>query len=403
MEGRGNMTYLLPYDYDYYLDYNYTYEESLDYLPLDELIPSLFFYVVIGLLGIAGNVLVIVAILAFPRMKSITNVFLLSLASADLLLVLICVPIKLTAFFSYTWRLGSFLCTFVAYIQNVSMICSVMTLTVMSIERFVAILYPLQARSFCTMKHAKFVTIFIWIGSFFVASPTVFVQKIKVVGNSERQAHWCVKQYMSHGFEIAYEVYMFFILFTIPLIVMLVTYIRISIEIWDVVSKRAVLRSGSEYNYSSQSQSNGGSTKDSSFVTQSSTRSKPDACSEDAKTRKQVILMLMVIVVLFAICWGPILLNNLLVAAKVISDLHLGFLKPMRMAFHLMSYANSCVNPIVYGIMSKNFQDSLKSALKCCNSRQTYRTYVYSTDTTRASILKSSNSEDKDNCGIEMN
>lgn len=117
----------------------------------------------------------------------------------------------------------------------------------------------------------------------------------------------------------------------------------------------------------------------------------------------QVILMLMVIVVLFAICWGPILLNNLLVAAKVISDLHFGFLKPMRMAFHLMSYANSCVNPIVYGIMSKNFQDSLKSALKCCNSRQTYRTYVYSTDTTRASILKSSNSEDKDNCGIEMN
>lgn len=396
-----------PYDYYYYnYDYNYTYEESLNYLPLDELIPSLTFYVLIGLLGLAGNILVIVAILAFPRMKSITNVFLLSLASADLLLVLICVPIKLTAFFSYTWRVGPFLCTFVAYIQNVSMVCSVLTLTVMSIERFVAIIYPLQARSFCTMKHAKFVTIFIWIGSFVIASPTAFVRKLKEVGNSQRKAHWCVKQFMSHEFEIAYEVYMFFILFAIPLGVMLVTYIRISIEIWDVVSKRAVLRSGSEYNYSSsQSQSNGGMARESSFVTQSSTKSKsvPNACSEDAKTRKQVILMLMVIVLLFAICWGPILLNNLLVAAKVISDLHEGFLKPMRMAFHLMSYANSCVNPIVYGIMSKNFQDSLKSVLKCCNSRQTYRTYVYSTDTTRASILKSSNSEDKDNGCIEMN
>lgn len=84
-----------PYDYYYYnYDYNYTYEESLNYLPLEELIPSLTFYVLIGLLGLAGNILVIVAILAFPRMKSITNVFLLSLASADLLLVLICVPIK---------------------------------------------------------------------------------------------------------------------------------------------------------------------------------------------------------------------------------------------------------------------------------------------------------------------
>lgn len=113
--------------------------------------------------------------------------------------------------------------------------------------------------------------------------------------------------------------------------------------------------------------------------------------------------MLMVIVVLFAICWGPILLNNLLVAARVISDLHEGFLKPMRMTFHLMSYANSCINPIVYGFMSKNFQDSLKSVFKCCNSPQTYRTYVYSTDTTRASILKSSNSEEKDNGCMEMN
>lgn len=47
----------------------------------------------------------------------------------------------------------------------------------------------------------------------------------------------------------------------------------------------------SEYNYSSsQSQSNGAMARESSFVTQSSTKSKsvPNACSEDAKTRKQV-------------------------------------------------------------------------------------------------------------------
>lgn len=96
MENPGNYSSnMYPYDdYYYNYEYNYTYEDSMNYLPLDELIPSLTFYVLIGLLGLAGNILVIVAILAFPRMKSITNVFLLSLASADLLLVLICVPIK---------------------------------------------------------------------------------------------------------------------------------------------------------------------------------------------------------------------------------------------------------------------------------------------------------------------
>ena len=39
------------------------------------------------------------------------------------------------AFFSYSWRLGEFMCKFVAYIQTVSMICSALTLTAMSVER----------------------------------------------------------------------------------------------------------------------------------------------------------------------------------------------------------------------------------------------------------------------------
>jgi hypothetical protein len=102
MEKAGNYGY---YDADYYYEYNYTYDESINYLPLDELVPSVTFYTLIGLLGIAGNVLVIVAILTFPRMKSITNIFLLSLASADLLLVLICVPIKV---FNYTLQFPFF-------------------------------------------------------------------------------------------------------------------------------------------------------------------------------------------------------------------------------------------------------------------------------------------------------
>lgn len=114
---------MYPYDdYYYNYEYNYTYEDSMNYLPLDELIPSLTFYVLIGLLGLAGNILVIVAILAFPRMKSITNVFLLSLASADLLLVLICVPIKvfiIYLFLVYTILYNILVTTLLMLILNI--------------------------------------------------------------------------------------------------------------------------------------------------------------------------------------------------------------------------------------------------------------------------------------------
>lgn len=82
--------------------YIYDYQDSLDWLPLNEVIPCVTFYIIIGLFGISGNSLVIVVILAFPRTRNITNLFLLSLASADLLLVLVCVPIKVW----FLWLFG---------------------------------------------------------------------------------------------------------------------------------------------------------------------------------------------------------------------------------------------------------------------------------------------------------
>lgn len=80
--------------YNYLYEYEYNASETMHYLPLDEVLPTVFTYTIIGLLGIVGNLLVIFSIARVKRMRSITNLFLLSLASADLLLVCFCVPVK---------------------------------------------------------------------------------------------------------------------------------------------------------------------------------------------------------------------------------------------------------------------------------------------------------------------
>lgn len=49
------------------------------------------------ILGLVGNVLIIFTTLRYRKMKSTTNVFLASLASADLLLIVFCVPVKVSA------------------------------------------------------------------------------------------------------------------------------------------------------------------------------------------------------------------------------------------------------------------------------------------------------------------
>lgn len=80
-------------DSDLYSEYDYDFEDS-HVLPLEELVPVSIAYGLTLLLGITGNILVIASVIRFRKLHSVTNVFLLSLASADLLLVVVCVPVK---------------------------------------------------------------------------------------------------------------------------------------------------------------------------------------------------------------------------------------------------------------------------------------------------------------------
>ena len=61
-------------------------------------------YILTFIFGSVGNSLVIAVILKYRRMRSVTNIFLLSLAVADLLLVLVCVPTKVRRRICYLYK-----------------------------------------------------------------------------------------------------------------------------------------------------------------------------------------------------------------------------------------------------------------------------------------------------------
>ena len=77
-------------------DYEYDWNESFDNYDWSELCPAVVIYGLVLLLGVSGNALIIYAITRYRRLKTITNIFLASLASADLMLVLICVPVNVS-------------------------------------------------------------------------------------------------------------------------------------------------------------------------------------------------------------------------------------------------------------------------------------------------------------------
>lgn len=77
------------------------------------------FYALVFLFGVVGNVLVIYVILRNSDMLTATNLFLMNLSVADLLVLLICMPSSLIEFLAKdVWLLGAFMCKYEPCLSN---------------------------------------------------------------------------------------------------------------------------------------------------------------------------------------------------------------------------------------------------------------------------------------------
>lgn len=90
------------------------YENKADhglYIPLYIYITVSIVNAFIFVVGTTGNIMVILIIVKVREMRTPTNVFLLNLSVADVLVLLICQPAALIEFFGKDrWFLGKFMC-----------------------------------------------------------------------------------------------------------------------------------------------------------------------------------------------------------------------------------------------------------------------------------------------------
>ncbi|TRY72548.1 hypothetical protein TCAL_12732 [Tigriopus californicus] len=84
---------------------------------------------------------------------------------------------------------------------------------------------------------------------------------------------------------------------------------------------------------------------------------------ENREKTIQVVRMLVAIVVVFVVCWTPLLIIHILQSLDVIKLQIQGWAKHGKTVSSLMAYLNSALNPIIYGFMSHNFRESFKKAM----------------------------------------
>ncbi|XP_044046730.1 trace amine-associated receptor 13c-like [Siniperca chuatsi] len=98
----------------------------------------------VTMLTVALNLLVIVSISHFRQLHTPTNLLLLSLAISDLLVGLLVMPVETVRFVETCWLLGDLMCALSYIIGFTLTSASVGNMVLISIDRYVAICYPLQ-------------------------------------------------------------------------------------------------------------------------------------------------------------------------------------------------------------------------------------------------------------------
>ncbi|XP_041985287.1 octopamine receptor Oamb [Aricia agestis] len=190
-------------------------------------IASLAVLALIDVLVVIGNCLVIAAVLCSSKLRSVTNLFIVSLAVADLLVGLAVLPFSATREVFKVWIFGSIWCSVWLAVDVWMCTASILNLCAISLDRYVAVTRPMSYPSIMSKKRAKILIAGVWVLSFVICFPPLVGWKDSKPEDEPEIEHppcpWMCELTNDPG----YVVYSACGSFYIPMLVMLFFYWRI--------------------------------------------------------------------------------------------------------------------------------------------------------------------------------
>ena len=273
-------------------------------------------YVLTLVLGFLGNLIVLVVIARKKIRKWRPHeMFILNLAISDLMLITIFLPFQIYIFL-VKFHPSVFYCKCIASLITVALGASIFTLTVMAIHRCYVITNPFKHGTISQQS------VMVWLGLVWILSVGLVVPRILVsTANSNR----CIQQWPNQSLKKLYTVSLFIARFVIPLFIISFAYFRIAKDLARSPAPR--------FDFDENGQ----------IKTRTARR-------ENVEVTKT----LAVIVVLFILCMLPFRLNTIVMLFANEDQVLLA--KTIRRYTSILTIIHSCVNPIAYGTLTKNFR-----------------------------------------------
>uniref|UniRef100_A0A8C9DQ59 Neuromedin U receptor 1 n=1 Tax=Prolemur simus TaxID=1328070 RepID=A0A8C9DQ59_PROSS len=332
-------------------------------------------YLLIFVVGAVGNGLTCTVILRHKAMRTPTNYYLLSLAVSDLLVLLVGLPLELYEMWhNYPFLLGTGGCYFRTLLFETVCLASVLNVTALSVERYVAVVHPLQARSMVTRAHVRRVLAVVWGLAVLCSLPNTSLHGIRQLhvpcrGTVPNTAVcMLVRPRALYNLVVQTTALLFFCL---PMAIISVLYLLIGLRLRQ---ERLLLRQEAKGRRAAVARSS-----------HTHRLQLPD------RGRRQVTKMLFVLVVVFGICWAPFHADRLM--WSFVSHWTDGLLLAFQYV-HVVSgvffYISSAANPVLYSLMSSRFRDTFQEALclgtRCCHHRPRHSSHSLSRVTTGSTL-----------------
>ncbi|KAI2795792.1 hypothetical protein BLOT_016432 [Blomia tropicalis] len=223
---------------------------------------------------------------------------------------------------------------------------SVLTLSAISCDRTMAIMFPLRSR--VTKQRTDAVIGAIWLFSFAIAAPFLIFRRLQILQWSDYTETNCLEVWPSnmmysselgtciqrHNFKRAYYTLVTTTLFFAPVFIMMSAYSAIIWKLW-------VNKVPGEAHYNN--------------------------IRQQKKSKRKVIQMVIVVLLVFVICWLP--LQLIVLYSIYVHSTDDGVLPEWfpKLSYYstFIAYSNSAFNPLIYGGFNKNFRNALCNNALC--------------------------------------
>ncbi|XP_017294516.1 thyrotropin-releasing hormone receptor-like [Kryptolebias marmoratus] len=309
---------------------------------LEEQVITIFLTMLICGVGIAGNIMVVLVVLRTQHMVTPTNCYLVSLAVADLIVLLAAGLPNISNVVAF-WIYGYTGCLCITYLQYLGINVSSCSITAFTIERYIAICHSIKAQFICTVSRAKRIIAGVWIFTSLYCTMWFFL-----VDTDEKVYTNGVE--VTCGYRVSRSLYL--PIYFLDLTLFYVVPLFVATVLYGLIAKILFM---SPLPSHLNDRAAGGS------VHQGHSNSTNKASKGAVTARKQITKMLAVVVILFALLWMPY--RTLVVVNSFIDPPYLNdwFVLFCRMCI----YTNSAINPIVYNLMSQKFRVAFKKLCKC--------------------------------------